>query len=112
MYTYGGGEVGTSQSQSICKKGHIMIIYLTDSDEEAIVDFGIMRSSMTISISNLKTKPGRNACRRGLLVAKNIFESVQDFVLHVKGLATKTRTHSKCGQAPKEMTERQNLIQD
>ena len=32
-------EAGRFQSQSRQKKMHIMIIYLTDSDEEAIVDF-------------------------------------------------------------------------
>ena len=34
----GGGEAGTSQSHSRQKKGHMTNIYLTDSDEEAIVD--------------------------------------------------------------------------
>ena len=37
MDTEGGGEVGTSQSQSRYKKGHMTNIYLTD--EEAILDF-------------------------------------------------------------------------
>ena len=36
--TEGGGEVGTSQSHSRHKKEHMTIMYLTDSDEEAIVD--------------------------------------------------------------------------
>ena len=35
MDTKGGGEVGTSQSQSRHKKGQVTNIYLTDSDEEA-----------------------------------------------------------------------------
>ena len=34
-----GGEAGTSQSHLRQKKGHMTNIYLTDSDEEAIVDF-------------------------------------------------------------------------
>ena len=34
-----GGEAGTSQSQSRYEKVHMTNIYLTDSDEEAIVDF-------------------------------------------------------------------------
>ena len=38
MDTVTGGEVSTSQSQSGCKKGHMTNIYLTYSDEEAIVD--------------------------------------------------------------------------
>ena len=39
MDTEGGGETGTSPSQSRYKKGHMTNIHLTDSDEEAIVDF-------------------------------------------------------------------------
>ena len=39
MDTEGGGEANTSQSQSRDKKGHMMNSYITDSDEEAIVDF-------------------------------------------------------------------------
>ena len=35
----GRGEAGTSQFQYRCKKGQMTNIYLTDSDEEAIVDF-------------------------------------------------------------------------
>ena len=35
--TEAGGEAGTSQSRY--KKGHMINIYLTDSDEEALVDF-------------------------------------------------------------------------
>ena len=37
--TEGGGEADTSQSYSRPKKGHMTNIYLTDSDEEAIVHF-------------------------------------------------------------------------
>ena len=37
--TEGGGEAGTSQWHSRHKKRHMTNIYLTDSDEEAIVDF-------------------------------------------------------------------------
>ena len=39
MDTEGGGKADTSESQSRYKKGHMTNIYLTDSDEEAIVDF-------------------------------------------------------------------------
>ena len=35
----GGGEAGTVQSQSRHKKGDMTNIYVTDSDEEAIVNF-------------------------------------------------------------------------
>ena len=37
--TYGGGEVGNSQLHSRHKKGHMNNIYLTGSNEVAIVDF-------------------------------------------------------------------------
>ena len=37
--TEAGGEVGILQLLSRHKNGHVMNIYLTDSDEEAIVDF-------------------------------------------------------------------------
>ena len=39
MDTEDGREAGTSQMKSRHKKGHMTNIYLTDSDEEAIVDF-------------------------------------------------------------------------
>ena len=39
MDTEGRGEAGTSQSQYRHKKGQMTNIYLTDLDEEAIVDF-------------------------------------------------------------------------
>ena len=38
--TEAGGEARAStQYKSRCRKGHMLNIYLTDSDEEAIVDF-------------------------------------------------------------------------
>ena len=39
MDTASGEEAGTSQLHSRLMKGHITNIYLTESDEEAIVDF-------------------------------------------------------------------------
>ena len=40
MDTGGGGEAGAStECLSRHEKGYMMIIYLTDSDEEAFVDF-------------------------------------------------------------------------
>ena len=40
MDTEGGGETSTfTECQSRRKKGHMTKIYLTDSDDEAIVDF-------------------------------------------------------------------------
>ena len=37
--TEGGGKGRQTQCQSRYKKGHMMNVYLKDSDEEAIVDF-------------------------------------------------------------------------
>ena len=39
MTTKRGGGAGTCHSHSRHKKGHLINIYLTDSDEEVIVDF-------------------------------------------------------------------------
>ena len=48
MNTEGGGQMGTSQWQTRRRKGHMTNIYLTDSDEEAILDFvKDHKSSMT-----------------------------------------------------------------
>ena len=40
MDTEGGGEAGSSQFQSRCENRHMTNIYLTDPDEEAILDLG------------------------------------------------------------------------
>ena len=68
--TEAGGEVSTSLLQFKHKKGHITNIYLTDSDKEAIVDFiKDHESSRTRPTNTLRTRPGRNACMRGLPTA-------------------------------------------
>ena len=63
MDTEGGGEAGTSESQSRRKKGHMTNICLTDSDEEAIVVF--VRKLTRCS----RTRPGSIAFWRGLQAA-------------------------------------------
>ena len=63
----GRGELGTSQSHSRHKKGHMTNIYLTDSDEEAIVEFlRPIRSCTTRPMNILRTKQGRSVSGRGL----------------------------------------------
>ena len=52
-----GGEAGPSLPQ--CKKGHMTNIYLTDSDEEAIVDF--VKDHEELYEKNIsRTKQGRS----------------------------------------------------
>ena len=75
-------EVGTSQSHSRHKKGHMTNIYLTDSDEEAIVDF------------------------------EKDYEELYDKNNYFGRFCYGKLTQSKSGQAPKEMNKRQNWIQD
>ena len=60
MDTEGGKEASTStESQSREKKGHVMSIYFTDLDEEAIVDFvKDHRSFTTKPTRTLRTMPG------------------------------------------------------
>ena len=64
MDTEDGGEVGTSQSHM--KKGHMTSIYLTDSDEEAIVDF-VKDHQELYDMTNKHFKDkARKECRPGL----------------------------------------------
>ena len=60
--THGGGEAGTSQSHSRHKKGHMTNIYLTDSDEEAIVDFGKDHEELYHKTNEHCKDKGRNEC--------------------------------------------------
>ena len=72
-------------------------IYLTDSDEEAIVDFVKNHGELTTPTSTLRTRQGRNTC---LIGSPTVASCVQDLVRMPKKLS-----QSKSGQAPKEMTE-------
>ena len=69
-----------------------------------------MRSSTTRTTSTLRTRPEKNTCGRGLLSAVSC-QCVQVLVRIPKDLLWKTHP-VQSGQAPKEMTERQNSIQD
>ena len=86
-------------------------IYLTDSDEKAIVDFvKDHKSYMTRRMNISRTRPGRNAFGRGLPTAASCLSECARLG------SQKTRygelTQSKSSQAPKEITEKQNWIQD
>ena len=111
MHTDGGGEAGTSQSQSRHKKGHMMNIYLTDSDDKAIVDFVKDYEELYFKTNeHFKDKARKeclwersaNSCKQQ--VCKTWFESQRTHYGKI--------TQSKSGQAPTQMTERQNWIQD
>ena len=67
MDTEGGAKNCTSQSHSRHKKGHMMSISLTDSEEEVIVR--IMRSFTAKPTNTLRTIPGRITCGSGLQAA-------------------------------------------
>ena len=70
MEREGGGEVGTSQSHSRHKKGHMTTIYLTDSDEEAIVDFVKDHEELYNKTNeHFKIRPGTNTFGRGFPTA-------------------------------------------
>ena len=99
-----GGEVGPSQ---LCyKKGHMTNIYLTDSDEETIVDF-VKDHEETKTNEHFKNKARKESLWKELARSRNLYKTWFD--------SQRTRygklTQSKSGQAPKEMTERQNWIQ-
>ena len=66
----GGGEAGTSQLQFRCKKGHMANIYLTDSEEETIVDFVKDHEELYY-----KTNPSIGSSRRPTAFSYNQFFS-------------------------------------
>ena len=86
-------------------------IYLTDSDEESIVDFVRDHEEVYDKTTNTirKIAYGRglafaNSHNLSVKVCKTWFESQR--------IRYGILTQSKSGQAPKEMTERKNYIQD
>ena len=75
------GEVGPSQSH--CKKGHMTNIYLTDSDEEAIVDFAKDHKELYNETSeHFKDKARKELLWEALLSSspQAVCQSVQDLV--------------------------------
>ena len=104
--------MGTSPSHSRQKKGHMTYIYLTNTDE-AIVDFMKDHAELYDKTNEHFQDKARkeclwerfaNSCKLSFKVCQTWFESQRT---HYGKL-----TQSKSGQAPKEMTERQNWIQD
>ena len=86
MDTEGGGEASAStECQSRCNKGYMMDSYLTDSDEEAIVEF--VKDHEELCIRKLSVK----VCKTWLESQRTLYGKL---------------TQSKSGQAPKKMTER------
>ena len=106
----GGQEVGTTQFQS--KKGHMLNIYLTDADQEAIVDFVEDHQELYNKTSeHFRTRPGRIAYGKSLQAAASCQWRCARLGLNHKGLATETHpVHVWSG--PNEITENQNCIQD
>ena len=112
--TEGGEEAGTSQSNSRHKKGHMTNIYLTDLDQEAIVDFVKDHEEELFNKTNeyFKDKARKeclwerfaNSCKLSVKVCKTLFESQRTCYSKL--------TQSKPGQVSKEIKERQNWMQD
>ena len=82
--TEAGGEVGTLQSHSRQKKGHMTNIYLTDPDEETIVDFVKDHKELYDKTNeHFKHKTRKeclwemfaNSCKLSVKVCKTWFES-------------------------------------
>ena len=113
MDTEGGEEMGTSQSFSTHKKGHMTDIYLTDSNEEAIVDVLKDHKELYDKTNQHFNDKARkeclwrrftNSCQLSVKLCKTWFKS--------KRTCYGKLMQFKSQQAPKEMTERQNWIQD
>ena len=105
-------EPGTSQLQPRHKKGHMTNSYLTDSEKEAIVNF-VKDHEELFDKTNEQFK---DKARKYCLLER--FTSCCKLSVNVcKTWFKFQRTHygkfmqSKSGQAPTEMTERQNWIQ-
>ena len=63
-------EESTSEAHSRHKKGHMTNIYLTDSHEEAVVDFVKDHEDLYDKAMNtLRTRPGKIDCGIGLQAA-------------------------------------------
>ena len=82
-----------------------MIIYLTDSYKEDVVDFVKYHEELYDKASkDCLWERVASSCNLSVKVCKTLFESQR---AHYERL-----TQSKSGQAPKEMIEKQNWIQD
>ena len=109
--TEAGGEVGGSQSQY--KKGHMTNIYLTDSDEEAIVDFVKGHKELyNKSNEHFKDKARKECIWERFANSHKLSVKVCNTWFESQRACYGKLTQSKPGQAPKEMTECQNWVQD
>ena len=95
-----------SQTATDCKskhkKGHMMNIYLTDSDEKAIVEFVTNHKEFSDKTHEKYKDKAENDCLWERFTSSR--DSVQDLVQIPKDSLWKV-TQSKFGQAPKEMTQ-------
>ena len=95
MDTKAGGEAGTSQSHSRHKKRHMTNIYLPDSDEEVIFDFGKDHEELYEKTNEHFTDKARkkclwerfaNSCKLSIKVCKTWFKGLAMAILRIQGL--------------------------
>ena len=99
--TEAGEDAGTSQSQY--KKGHMTNIYLTDSDQEVIVDFVKDHKELYNKINEhfSRTKQGRSVCGRGSTTAASCLSRCARPGLSCKRHFTET-SHNQSLDKPQE----------
>ena len=111
--TEAGGEVGTSQSQSKHKKGHMTHIYLMELDEEGILDFEKDHVELYNQTNeHFKDKARKECLWEWFANSPNLSVKVCKIWFELQRICCSKFKQSKSGQAPNEMTERQNWIQD
>ena len=105
------GEVGASQ---LCyKKGQTTNIYLTDSDEEVIVDFVKEHEELYDKTSeHFKDKARKEFLWAQFTKSRKLSVKVCKTWFDLQRTRYGKLPQSKSGQAPKEMTECQTWIQD
>ena len=90
-----------------------MNIYLTDLDEEAIVDFVRDKEELYNKTNeHFKDKAIKDCMWERYSSTGNLSVKVCKTQFESQGTRYRKLTQSKSGQAPKEMTERQNWIQN
>ena len=101
----------STECQSRSKKGHRMNIFLTDSDEEAIVDFVKDHEELYNKTHEKFKDKGRKDCLWERFVSShNLSVKVCKTWFKSQRTCFGKLTPSKSGQAPKELTERQKWI--
>ena len=102
--TLGEGEEGTSHLHSRQKKGHMINIYLTDSDEEAIVDFVKDHGELYDKTNEHFKDKARKECPWERFGKSQKLSRCSRAGMSRKGNIMASPRKSKSGQAPKEMT--------